>query len=186
MNVRIWESLTKAELCRLNNEVRVSPMLPLLWRVPGLQWSASIKSSPRKEMGWTRDRDMGSQGSLMYTGNKSWPIWSDPTSTKVYIEYTVHHSLLRMGLNRCRPVRLPILTPVHCPKCQQWASEHRNWTPAQWKKIGLIWWITCTSHGWLGVCCLLCWRKQAVWCFGRCSAGKPSSLWMLLQLVPPS
>lgn len=65
-----------------------------------------------------------------------------------------------MGLNRCRAVRLPILTPVHCPKCQQWASEHRNWTPAQWKKIGLIWWIT-LSRGWLGVCCLLCWRKAS-------------------------
>lgn len=174
-------------------------MLPLLWRVPGLHGSASVKSSPRKEMGWTRHRDMGSQGSLMYTGNKSWPIWSDPTSTKAYIEYTVHHSLLRMRLNRCRPVRLPMLTPVHCPKCQQWASEHRNWTPAQWKKIGLIWWITCTSHGWLGVCVVslgnTCHQDavleegklaDAVWCFGRCSAGKPSSLWMLLQLAPPT
>ncbi|ROL53780.1 hypothetical protein DPX16_9480 [Anabarilius grahami] len=28
-------------------------------------------------------------------------------------EYTVHHSLLRMGLHSRRPVRVPMLTPVH-------------------------------------------------------------------------
>ncbi len=31
-------------------------------------------------------------------------------------EYTVHHSLLRMGLHSCRQVRVPMLTPVHLPK----------------------------------------------------------------------
>ena len=34
-------------------------------------------------------------------------------------EYTVHHSLLRMGLHSCRPVRVPMLTPVHRRKHQQ-------------------------------------------------------------------
>ncbi len=34
-------------------------------------------------------------------------------------EYTVHHSLLCMGLHSRRPVRVPMLTPVHCQKCQQ-------------------------------------------------------------------
>ena len=29
----------------------------------------------------------------------------------------------------------PLLTPVHCRKNQQWASEHQNWTTAQWKKV---------------------------------------------------
>ncbi len=31
-------------------------------------------------------------------------------------EYTVHHSLLRMGLHSCRQVRVPMLTPVHLRK----------------------------------------------------------------------
>ena len=29
--------------------VKASPQLQLLWGVPGLQWSVSIKSGPRKE-----------------------------------------------------------------------------------------------------------------------------------------
>ncbi|ROI81802.1 hypothetical protein DPX16_22037 [Anabarilius grahami] len=38
-------------------------------------------------------------------------------------EYTVHHNLLRMGLHSRRPVRVPMLTPVHRRKHQQWARE---------------------------------------------------------------
>ncbi|ROL54534.1 hypothetical protein DPX16_11709 [Anabarilius grahami] len=38
-------------------------------------------------------------------------------------EYTEHHSLLRMGLHSRRPVRVPMLTPVHRRKRQQWVSE---------------------------------------------------------------
>ncbi|ROL41697.1 hypothetical protein DPX16_9288 [Anabarilius grahami] len=34
-------------------------------------------------------------------------------------EYTVHHSLLRMELHNRRPVRVPMLTPVHRRKRQQ-------------------------------------------------------------------
>ncbi|KAK3523811.1 hypothetical protein QTP70_010172 [Hemibagrus guttatus] len=37
---------------------------------------------------------------------------------------------------RChRPVRVPMLTPVHHRKRQQWAREHQNWTTEQWKKV---------------------------------------------------
>ena len=50
-------------------------------------------------------------------------------------EYTVHRSLLRMGLHSRRPVRVPMLTPVHRRKRQQWAREHQNWTTEQWKKV---------------------------------------------------
>ncbi|KAK3522185.1 hypothetical protein QTP70_027006, partial [Hemibagrus guttatus] len=38
-------------------------------------------------------------------------------------EYTVYHSLLRMGPQSHRPVRVPMLTPVPRRKCQQWAYE---------------------------------------------------------------
>jgi len=34
-------------------------------------------------------------------------------------EYTVHRSLLHMGLHSRRPVRVPMLTPVHRRKRQQ-------------------------------------------------------------------
>ncbi|ROL51094.1 Transposable element Tc1 transposase [Anabarilius grahami] len=50
-------------------------------------------------------------------------------------EYTVHRSLLRIGLHSHRPVRVPMLTPVHRRKRQQWAREHPNWTTEQWKKV---------------------------------------------------
>uniref|UniRef100_A0A8C4NKQ7 Tc1-like transposase DDE domain-containing protein n=1 Tax=Eptatretus burgeri TaxID=7764 RepID=A0A8C4NKQ7_EPTBU len=39
-----------------------------------------------------------------------------------------------MGLRSHRPVRVPMMTPVHRQKCLQWAREHRNWTLEQWKK----------------------------------------------------
>ncbi|ROJ44626.1 Zinc transporter ZIP11 [Anabarilius grahami] len=54
-------------------------------------------------------------------------------------EYTVHHSLLCLGLHRCRPVRVPMLTPVHRRKSQQRTREHQNWTTEQWKKVA--WYI---------------------------------------------
>ncbi|KAK3536143.1 hypothetical protein QTP70_031330 [Hemibagrus guttatus] len=50
-------------------------------------------------------------------------------------EYTMHHSLLHMGPHSRRPVRVPVLTPVHHRKRQQWAREHQNWTTEQWKKV---------------------------------------------------
>ncbi len=50
-------------------------------------------------------------------------------------EYTVHRSLLCMGLLSRRPVRVPMLTPVHRRKCQEWAREDQNWTTEQWKKV---------------------------------------------------
>ena len=50
-------------------------------------------------------------------------------------DYTVHHSLLCMGLHSHRAVRVPILTPNHRWEHQQWAHEHQNWTTEQWKKV---------------------------------------------------
>ena len=50
-------------------------------------------------------------------------------------EYTVHHSLLCMGQQSSRAVRVPMLTPVHCRKHQQWKHEHQNWTMEQWKSV---------------------------------------------------
>ena len=48
---------------------------------------------------------------------------------------TVHCTLLRMGLRSRRPVRVPMMTPVHRRKSLQWARERRNWTLEQWKKV---------------------------------------------------
>jgi len=90
---------------------------------------------------------MGDQGSLMHVGSEGCPVWSDPTtvaqiaqevnagSDRNVSEYTVHRSLLRMGLHSRRPVRVPMLTPVHRRKYQPWARELQNWTTEQWKKV---------------------------------------------------
>ena len=48
---------------------------------------------------------------------------------------TVHRTLLRMGLSSCRPIRVPMMTPVHRRKRLQWARERPNWTMEQWKKV---------------------------------------------------
>ena len=48
---------------------------------------------------------------------------------------TVHRTLLRMWLHSRRLVRVPMMTPVHCRKCLQWACECWNWTVEQWKKV---------------------------------------------------
>lgn len=45
-SVRIWVSLTRAKLWRLDDWVRPYPKLKLLLGVQGLQWSATIKSGP--------------------------------------------------------------------------------------------------------------------------------------------
>ena len=50
-------------------------------------------------------------------------------------QFTVHRTLLRMGLRSHRPVRVPMMTPVHRRKRLQWACERRNWTLEQWKKV---------------------------------------------------
>ncbi|XP_062292370.1 uncharacterized protein LOC133996801 [Scomber scombrus] len=40
--------------------------------------------------------------------------------------------------NSRTPVRVPMLSPVHRRKRQQWAREHQNWTTEQWKKVAWI------------------------------------------------
>ncbi|KAK3573615.1 hypothetical protein QTP86_030000, partial [Hemibagrus guttatus] len=40
-----------------------------------------------------------------------------------------------MGLHSRRPVRVPMLTPLHHREHQQWAREHQNWAKDQWKRV---------------------------------------------------
>ena len=71
---------------------------------------------------------MGSQGSLMHLPhvvrtNRQATVAKiaeevNADSDRKVSEYTVHRSLLHMGLHSCRPVRVPMLTPVHRQKCQ--------------------------------------------------------------------
>ena len=87
-------------------------------------------------------------GSWVYVESKGLTVWSNPTDKLLIVqiaeevnagsdrkvsECTVHRSLLRIGLRSCRSVRVPMLTPVHHQKRQQWACEHQKWTTEQWK-----------------------------------------------------
>ncbi|KAL0163875.1 hypothetical protein M9458_039628, partial [Cirrhinus mrigala] len=48
---------------------------------------------------------------------------------------------------------VPMLTPVHLQKRQQWACEHQNWITEQWKKVA--WSDESLLHhvdGWVHVC----------------------------------
>ena len=151
-------------------------------------------------------------------GSEGWPMWSDPTELlllkllkklRLFLIERCQNTqqlfflFLRLGLHSHRPVRVPMLTPVHRWKCQQWAHEHQNWTTEQWEKV--VWsdescfllhqvdGRVCVSVAYLGNT----WHQdalweeskltEAVWCFWKCSAGKPwvlPSMWMLLWHVP--
>ena len=43
--------------------------------------------------------------------------------------------MLLMGLCSCRPVRVPIMTPVHHQKHLQWGRGHPYWTTEQREKV---------------------------------------------------
>lgn len=56
--------------------------LQLLWCVPGLQWSVTIKSGPV----WTSDRMIDGKAKMMHVGSEGWPdacgvIWSSRWAT---------------------------------------------------------------------------------------------------------
>lgn len=42
------------------------------------------------------------------------------------VEYTVHHSMLEMGQHSLRPVKVPLLTPLHCWKHNNWYVSIRT------------------------------------------------------------
>ena len=66
------EILTRTKLRWLDNWVKASPKLQLLWVVLGLQWSVPIVSGPCRKSGKPPTE------SLM-RGAKGWPVWSNPT-----------------------------------------------------------------------------------------------------------
>ena len=204
-------SLTRAKLWWLDNWVRESRKLQVLWGFPGLQWSLS-----RKEQWWTSHRAMGGQDSLMHVGSEGWPMWSDPTDDALLPKLL--KKLMLVLLDRCQNTQCIAvccvwgciatdqsgcqcwpLTSVPCeeePTMGTWASEldHRAM-----EEGGLVWWMTFsfTSCGWPGVCASLTfgntwhhdalWEEgklvEAVWCFGQCSAEKPWVLPSMLMLL---
>ena len=147
MGMRKNDDLTRGKLWWLDNWVRASPKLQLLWGVPGLQWSVHVKSGPRMEDRWMATRSWAVKAHWCTWGEKAGPHGLIRQATVAQIaekvnagsdrkvsEHTVHHNLLHMGLCSHKPVRVPMLTSVHCWKHLQWAREHQNWTTEQWKK----------------------------------------------------
>lgn len=59
--------------------IRTCPQLQLLWGVPSLHWSVSIKGCPTRERWWSSDRVPGGRGSLMHVRREKWLVRSDPT-----------------------------------------------------------------------------------------------------------
>ena len=116
----------RANMWWLDDWVRTSPVLQLLWGVPGLQWSVSIKSEPR-----TEQRRTG-----LWATKVHWCTWGVKAGPCGPIQQTAIVVQIAKEVNdgSDRAVRVPMLTPVHCQKHQQWACEHQNWTMEQWKK----------------------------------------------------
>lgn len=106
--MRIWASLTRAKLWWLNDWVRASHILQLLWVVTGLQ----TKCGPGKKQWWTSNKVIGSQGSLTHgqqrlargvQSSRRAPVVQTAEevhagSDRKVLECTVHCSLLHMGL----------------------------------------------------------------------------------------
>ena len=120
------ERLTRAKLLWPEDWVRASLKQQGLWGAPGQQWWVPTDSGPGRDKPQTGDRVFGAQGSSMREGNEGYPVWSEPTGLLWHItenfngghgrnvsQSTVHRTLLRMGLHSRRPVRVPMMTPVH-------------------------------------------------------------------------
>ena len=80
----------------------------------GCSWSAMVSIYQK----WSKDGKVVNQQQghgrprLMRLGSKVWPAWSDSTGELLLL-------LLGVGLDRRRPVRVPMLSPSHCRKCRQ-------------------------------------------------------------------
>jgi len=141
----------KAQLLWQGGWVRVSLKRQGFWVASCQQWWEFTNSGQRRDKTQTGDRVLGAQGSSMHEGNECFPIWSKPTegllwrkSHKILMVFmggmchnTQFITLCCIWLHSCRPIRLPMMTPVHHRKHLQWACERQNWTLEQWKVV--IW-----------------------------------------------
>lgn len=149
------------QIVMLDDCVRASPKLQLLWGVPSLQWSVLIKSGPRREQGQGQGQGHGQPRLIDACGEQRLTrvVRSYRRATAAQIaekvhagsdrkvsENTAHHSLLCTGLqshsqgahaDRCH---LPNVTTV-----DMWASEldHRAMEGGH-----LVWWITLSGYTW--------------------------------------
>ncbi|GBO25706.1 hypothetical protein AVEN_154365-1 [Araneus ventricosus] len=56
-------------------------------------------------------------------------------ASRTVIERTMQHSLHRMGFGSRRPTRVPLLNVCHRAARLAWATEHREWTLEDWKRV---------------------------------------------------
>ena len=163
----IWASLTQAKLWWPDDWVRASPKLQLLWGVPGLQWSVSIKRGPRKEQWWSGIRVMGDQGSFMHVGREGWLAWSDPTDELLLLKLL--KKLMLVLIERCQNTQCNAVCCVwgciavtsqdaHADPCPPLKTPATGTLTSELDhgamEGGLVWWITFsfTSRGWPGAC----------------------------------
>ena len=188
---------------------RASPKQQLLWGVPGLLWSVSIK-----------------EGTVVnQQQDRGWPHWCTRTVKAgpfgpIQQKSKLLKKLMLVLIERCQNTQCIAVCCLWeciatdksgCPCWPLYTAESANnghvsirtgpWSngrtwPGLMKHVYFyITWIACVS---MCVAYLKNTRHQdslcengklveAVWCFGQCSAGKPwvlSSMWMLLWHVP--
>ncbi|GBO18417.1 hypothetical protein AVEN_216841-1 [Araneus ventricosus] len=56
-------------------------------------------------------------------------------ASRTVSERTMQYSLHRMGFGSRRPTRVPLLNVCHRAARLAWATEHREWTLEDWKRI---------------------------------------------------
>lgn len=64
-NVKLWVTLIRVKLWRLDDWSRAPPKRQVLWCVPGIQGSVPTKRGSRRDKWWIDTTVMGAQGSLM-------------------------------------------------------------------------------------------------------------------------
>lgn len=116
--------------------------------------------------------------------------------------HTVHRTLLNMGLRSCIPLRVRILTPIHCHQHGHSGVWTGSWTTVI-MSLGSMNHVFCYTMWAVGYTCVVFLRKcehkgalyyknklvAGLWRFGQCSSGKHcllSFMWTALRRLPPA
>ncbi|KAK3538082.1 hypothetical protein QTP70_028642 [Hemibagrus guttatus] len=87
------------------------------------------------QLPWRKIKDKEQVGQIKERYEHKMLLKHMPSEFIIFLDHVISLDYYTKPDYQPRPVRMPILTPVHCRKHQQWAREGQNWTTEQWKKV---------------------------------------------------
>lgn len=116
---------TQVTLVRAKWWLRASPNQQDKWNAHEQPWWALLRREKPRSTDWVL-------GGLMQDMNESYPVWHITLmmvkGVMCHNTHTVRWALLHIGLWSWKPVRVPMLNPIHKQNCLQRARECQNWT----------------------------------------------------------